>query len=172
MIKVSKMDDVKQPGNVIPSATARPIIVSNAPAIQVDPMMAPVDTEPAEPASAPTMTHRTNTIMPVTYTPEGTTPPRVDSGPSEDLESAQAIRAIMDKSSSDADEVSSATSAISSDSQEMVPDHNTEDVSGNNASVVSIVDTKQHRSYTEMLVLAALGIVLGCLCFIVLLLLI
>jgi len=64
--KASKIDDIKRPDKVAPSATARPIIVTNHPTMASDPMMAPSDGKAAEEApSEQPMSHTAKTIKPL-----------------------------------------------------------------------------------------------------------
>lgn len=61
--KTPRMDDVKRPDRVTPSATSRPILVSNGSTVTTDPMMAPSDDTKKEVADSP-LTH-TKTIDPI-----------------------------------------------------------------------------------------------------------
>jgi len=63
--KSTKIDDVKRPGKTLPSASGRPILVSNQPTMPNDPMMAPASGEPSEGPDTGVMTHSTKAIQPI-----------------------------------------------------------------------------------------------------------
>jgi len=80
MAKPTRIDDIKGPDKVTPSATGRPIIVGNQPTLTKDPMMAPADTGKKDEPAGETLTHA-KIIAPVT--PVTVDPPAAETPPAE-----------------------------------------------------------------------------------------
>lgn len=62
--KNAKIDDVKRPEKVTPSATSRPILVSGQASAPADPMMVPAGGDTPEGEAVQVMNHSAKTIMP------------------------------------------------------------------------------------------------------------
>ncbi|HSX30548.1 MAG TPA: hypothetical protein VLE99_01395 [Candidatus Saccharimonadales bacterium] len=61
----SKIDDVKRPGKATPSASSRPIVVSNRPVLASDPMMVATDATGSKESALQPMTRTAKTIQPL-----------------------------------------------------------------------------------------------------------
>lgn len=60
-----KIIDVSSPGQTAPSASSRPVVVTNRPILATDPMMAAQTAEAETPATAPAVTRQTKVITPL-----------------------------------------------------------------------------------------------------------
>jgi hypothetical protein len=69
MAKPTKIADIKGPNKVVPSATARPIIVGNGPALTNDPMMTPGGPEKKDEVPTETLSHTAKVLVPVSTPP-------------------------------------------------------------------------------------------------------
>jgi hypothetical protein len=78
MAKPTKIADIKGPNKVLPSATARPIIVGNGPALTNDPMMTPGGPEKKDEAPTETLSHTAKVLVPVSTSPSQQAPETVE----------------------------------------------------------------------------------------------
>jgi len=122
--KGSRIDDVKRPDKVAPSATSRPILVSNGPTLTTDPMMAPPEAERKDTGSLTQSSHTPKVIAPISDSA------KVDdvSGMSEsaDTQAASVLVSASANQSSNDSKTSPADSTSESTSEGPPPEHRAE----------------------------------------------
>lgn len=181
--KAAKIDDVKRPEKVTPSATGRPIIVTNHPVLTNDPMMAPAASEekPAD-TSGEVLSHTGKTIAPLESAPkvaeeagqateaskaapepvseEKSTEPKLDPSAHEAAPSLPAENADKNNDPDrDPDAAQTAEEAAAAEAKAK-RDAELEETIASGKYAVPINAVQRHRSQVTMLLLCMLALVL------------